>query len=426
MAEAFTYGEDGRLYCEGVALAELAEAVSTPLYVYGGATMRQRYRRLAAALDAAFGPGRVNLAYALKANPNQAVISLFAREGAGADVVSGGELTRALWAGIPAERIVLAGVGKTAAEIDTALAAGIQQFNVESEAELELIAARAEAAGTPAPVAVRVNPNVDARTHAKIATGKAETKFGVDIEAVPALMHRAQASDWLAVRGLAMHIGSQLTQLAPFKEAALALGDLAQRLQHEGVPVAHLDLGGGLGVVYGDETPPDPEAYARTLAETLGHLDVAFTLEPGRWLTAEAGGLLTRVLYSKAGYARRFIVVDGAMNDFIRPTLYDAWHRIDPVSAPGDRPIAEADVVGPVCETGDFFGKGRSLPELAGGELLLVGGAGAYGAAMASNYDTRPSAGEVLVDGGRYAVVRRQRRVAEVILEDTVPDWLEG
>jgi len=416
---SFNY-RDGQLHAEDVPLAAIAERHGTPTYVYSTAVLRARYR---AYVDA-FADLAPVVCYALKANSNQAVIATFAREGAGADIVSLGEMKRALAAGIPASRIVFAGVGKTAEEMRAALAAGIMQFNVESEPELRMLSGVAEAMGTKAPVALRVNPDVDAGTHAKITTGKAENKFGIEMAQAPDVAALARSLPGIALEALSVHIGSQLTAMAPFRTAFARLGDLARRLNATGPRLRRLDFGGGVGVVYRDETPPDLAAYAAAVREAVAGLDVGIVLEPGRSLVAEAGVLLARVIRVKEGTAKRFAIVDAAMNDLIRPTLYEAWMPIMPVRAPREGAnLSPMDVVGPICETGDYLAKDRDMPPLVDGDLVVVGAAGAYGSAMGSTYNSRPLAAEVLVSGSRTALVRPREDIDAIIARESLAPW---
>jgi diaminopimelate decarboxylase len=421
-ASTFTY-RDGELQAEDVRLSDIAERFGTPTYVYSTAALVNRYRAFAqafAGLDAL-------VCYSLKANSNQAVIATLGREGSGVDIVSGGELRRALAAGIPPERIVFAGIGKTRAEIDAALAAGIHQFNVESLPELELLSAAATARGTRAPVGLRINPDVDARTHAKITTGKAENKFGIDLGHAADVARTAAKLPGIDLKGLAVHIGSQLTSVKPFAAAFRRVADLTRLLRAGGIALTRLDLGGGLGVVYKDEKPLDLASYATAVREAVGRLDVEIVLAPGRWLVAEAGVLLARVVYRKVGLAKRFLITDAAMNDLIRPTLYDAWHPIRPVrQAPRNMKPEVVDVVGPVCETGDYLALGRRLPRLAAGDLIAIEVAGAYGAVMSSTYNSRPLSAEVMVDESRVAVVRPRPHIDELIALDRLPPWLSN
>jgi diaminopimelate decarboxylase len=415
----FSYRAGG-LFCEGVSLAALADEVGTPFYCYAGTTMERQYRRFVEAV-----PGRV--CYAVKANHNLAVIALFARLGAGADVVSEGEARRALAAGVPAERIVFSGVGKTAAELAFAIDSGIGQVNIESERDLNLLSELAAARGKRMKIAIRVNPDVDARTHAKISTGKAENKFGIDIGTVRAVYGRAARLPGVEPVAVALHIGSQLLDLDPYEKAFRKLAVLVRELRADGITIRHLDLGGGIGVSYRGETPPSLTDYAAIIERTLGDLGCDYTFEPGRLLVAEAGVLVTQVIDVKDGATKRFVVQDGAMNDLLRPTLYEAWHPIRPVREPAaGAKSMPVDVVGPICETGDYLALGRDLPELAPGDLLAVGMAGAYGAAMGSTYNSRPLAPEVLVRGATWSVIRPRQSYEAMLGQDRVPDWLGG
>ncbi|HXF54838.1 MAG TPA: diaminopimelate decarboxylase [Hyphomicrobiaceae bacterium] len=419
----FTY-RNGVLHAEGVNLARLADEIGTPLYCYSSATLEHHYRVLA---DAFKGLDHL-ICYAVKANSNQAVLATLARLGAGMDVVSEGELRRARAAGVPADRIIFAGVGKTRAEMAYAITEGILGFNVESEAELETLSAIAAEQGKSARVALRVNPDVDAKTHIKIATGKAENKFGIPYLEAPRLADRAAALPGLELVGIHMHIGSQITDLAPYRDAFALMRDLALRLKAAGHRLRHLDLGGGLGVPYrsGEPVPP-PSAYAEVVRAALGDLGLRLVLEPGRMIVANAGVLLARVIAIKRGAVRRFTVVDAAMNDLIRPTLYDAFHEIWPVNeAKADEPHIRTDVVGPVCETGDYLALDRPAPPYFAGDLIAFMTAGAYGAVMASTYNSRPLVPEVLVKGDRYAVVRPRQTYEELIGRDRLPEWLNG
>ncbi len=419
--EFFAY-RGGSLYAEDVPLATLAASVGTPFYVYSTAGLVRHYRRFANA----FAPAQPLICFAVKANSNLAVLSLFARLGAGADVVSEGELRRALAAGIPGERILFSGVGKTAAEMAAALAADIHQINVESEPELHRLSAVAQQTGRVARIALRVNPDVDALTHAKIATGKKDNKFGIDFAQAAAAYRLAHTLPGLAPVGLALHIGSQLTDLEPYRHAFARLAELVRTLRAAGLAVERVDLGGGLGIRYRDEQPPEIAEYAALVRDVFGALGVAVAIEPGRALAGPAGLLVARVLYVKQSRSRRFVVVDAAMNDLMRPALYDAWHDIVPVMAPAaDAPRAAADVVGPVCETGDTFALARELPPLEEGDLVAFAAAGAYGAVMSSTYNSRLLVPEVLVAGARSAIIRPRPSYDELLGLDRVPAWLD-
>ena len=419
----FAY-RDGVLRAEDVPLPQLAERVGTPFYCYATATIERHYRVFADA----FGALPTLVCYAMKANSNQAVLATLARMGAGMDVVSGGELLRALRAGVPGERITFSGVGKTASEIVSALDANILCFNVESEPELETISALAAQRGATARIAVRVNPDVDAKTHAKIATGKSENKFGIPITRARDIYAQAAKLPGIRVTGVDVHIGSQITDLAPFDAAFARAADLVRTLRDDGHDIDHLDLGGGLGIPYRTGDDPDsyhPDRYAAVVARHAGDLGVTVVLEPGRLIVGNAGVLVTRVLYVKAGEGRTFVVVDAAMNDLIRPTLYEAHHEIVPVAAAaGGHPTIVADVVGPVCETGDYFALGRAMPPVQAGDLLAVMSAGAYGAVQAGTYNTRALVPEVLVSGDRFAVVRPRMTTEAIIALDVVPEWV--
>jgi diaminopimelate decarboxylase len=415
---------DGRLHAEQVAIERIAAAVGTPFYVYSTATLIRHYRAFEEALA---GTDHL-IAYSVKANGNLAVIATLARLGAGADVVSGGELMRALAAGVPAERIVFSGVGKTAEEMRQGLEAGIRQFNVESEPELEALDRVARAMGVVAPVSIRVNPDVDARTHAKIATGKAENKFGVPISRAREVYALAAAMDGIEVIGVDLHIGSQLTDLAPFEAAFGKVAALTEQLRADGHDIRRIDLGGGLGIPYrqSNAAPPLPFDYGALIKRTVGHLGCEIEIEPGRLIAGNAGLLVARVLYRKAGEGRDFLVIDAAMNDLVRPAMYDAWHDIVPVEEPGpDRPVGPVDVVGPVCETGDTFARARELPRLDAGALVAFRSAGAYGAVMSSEYNARPLVPEVLARGDQFAVIRKRPTYAQMLARDTLPAWLE-
>ncbi|MGC1355519.1 MAG: diaminopimelate decarboxylase [Xanthobacteraceae bacterium] len=411
------------LHAEEVDLTALADAVGTPFYCYSTATLERHYRVFAQA----FADVDALVCYAMKANSNQAVIATLARLGAGADVVSGGELLRARGAGIPPGKIMFSGVGKTEDELALAVEHGILCVNIESEPELELLAAIAANKNRRADVSIRVNPDIDAKTHAKIATGKAENKFGIPISRARAVYARAAKLDGIRIVGVDMHIGSQITALEPFNDAFALLADFVETLRGDGHRIEHLDLGGGLGIPYRDdnEPPPDPAAYAAMVKRATRGLGCRLIFEPGRLIVGNAGILLTRVVYLKRGEAKTFVIVDAGMNDLVRPTLYEAYHDIWPVrEAPAGAPRIFADVVGPVCESGDFLALDRSLVPSKPGDLLAVMSAGAYGAVQASTYNTRPLIPEVLVRHSEWAVVRPRLSAEELIALDRLPGWL--
>ena len=413
---------DGTLHAEGVNLSQLADEVGTPFYVYSTATLERHYQ----VMDKAFEGTDHMICYAMKANSNQAVIKTMAAQGAGMDVVSEGELRRALMAGVPARKIVFSGVGKTAREMALALKEGIACFNVESEPELELLSAVATRIGQRASVSIRVNPDVDAKTHHKISTGKAGDKFGISYLRAREVYANAAKLPGIDIAGIDMHIGSQITQLAPFEKAYGLMGDLAKELINDGHNIRHLDLGGGLGVPYkGDnDVPPHPDEYGAMVKRVLGPLGLKLVLEPGRMFVGNAGILVTRVIYLKETETKTFVIQDGAMNDLIRPTLYDAHHDIWPVTeSRKDGEMITADVVGGVCETGDYFAKDRRMPKPEAGDLLAVMTAGAYGAVQAGTYNTRPLVPEVLVTGDSYAVVRPRLSYEELIGLDHLAPW---
>jgi diaminopimelate decarboxylase len=414
----------GVMHADGVSLTALAQRYGTPLYVYSALGLDAAWDAYATA----FAGQNMQICYALKANPNLSVIRHLARRGAGADVVSWGEMQRAMAAGIPADRIIFSGVGKTYEELTAALAAGIHQINAESVNELEAISAAAQALGVIAPVALRINPDIDAQTHGKIATGRREDKFGIDIAHAPEAMAKAMRLPGLQPVGLAVHIGSQLTTLAPFQRAFRKTLSLAQSLRVQGVPLRRLDLGGGLGVPYHLNDPaPNHAAYAAMVAETVGGHGFVLSLEPGRSLVAAAGLLLSRTLYVKEGAQRRFLILDAAMNDLMRPALYDAWHEAIPVRAfSPDAALAPVDLVGPVCETGDTFARQRPMPPVAEGDLVAFMTAGAYGASMSSSYNSRPLIAEVMTKDGQAALIRRRPDFAASIALEESPPWQSG
>jgi diaminopimelate decarboxylase len=415
---------DGVLHAEDVSIPDIAKAVGTPFYCYSTATLTRHFR----VFSEAFSDLDTLVCYAMKANSNQAVLKTLARLGAGADVVSEGELRRALAAGIPAGKILFSGVGKTAREMDFALEADILCFNVESEPELELLSARASALGKTARVSLRINPDVDAKTHKKISTGKAENKFGIDWHRARGVYARAAKLPGIEVTGIDTHIGSQITDLQPFDDAFALMVRMIGTLREDGHAIDHIDLGGGLGIPYRTDNnpPPLPDAYAAIVRKHVGKLGLKVMFEPGRMIVGNAGILVSEVIYVKEGAAKNFLIVDAAMNDLIRPTLYDAFHDIRPVEQKAaSAPRMIVDVVGQVCETGDFLGLDRDLPRLKAGDLIAVGTAGAYGAVQAGTYNTRPLVPEVLVDGDRFHVVRPRQTYDELIGLDSVPDWLE-
>jgi len=417
----FSY-RNGVLHAEAVNLVDLASTVGTPFYCYSTATLVRHYQVFAGA----FADVPALVCYAMKANSNQAVLKTLAGLGAGADVVSEGELKRARAAGIPPAKIMFSGIGKTARELALAVDEGILCINVESEPELELLSTIASGKNRTANISVRVNPDVDARTHAKIATGKSENKFGIPISRARAVYAHAAKLPGLKVTGVDMHIGSQIIDLEPFDDAFALLSEFVRVLRTDGHAISHVDLGGGLGIPYGEgDVPPSPEAYAAIVKGATRDLGCTLIFEPGRLLVGNAGILVTRVIYLKRGEAKDFVIVDAAMNDLIRPTLYEAHHEIRPVREPApDAPRITADVVGPVCESGDFLALDRDLPMPAPGDLLAVMSAGAYGAVQASTYNTRALLPEVLVREAEWALVRPRLEVADLIALDRLPPWV--
>ena len=414
---------DGELYCEGVSLAAIAAEVGTPVYVYSTAAMCRQAEALRAGLEGLADP---LIAYAVKANPNKAVIATLAKSGLGADVVSGGEYKRALGGGVDPEKIVFSGVGKTEEEMRLALEGGLFQFNVESLAEAEMLSGVATAMGRTAPIGFRINPDVAAGGHAKITTGSAENKFGIAIGEALDAYTRAAALPGLKIQGVAVHIGSQLTSLDPLERAFIRVGDLIAALRDAGHDITVADLGGGLGLHYdpAQPAPPSPADYGTMVRRVTEGWNVRLVFEPGRLLVGNAGVLLSRVIRVKPGVIDPFVIVDAGMNDLMRPTLYDAWHGIEAVRSTGSR--RRANVVGPVCETGDTFATGRDMDAVVAGDLVVFRTAGAYAAAMAGTYNTRALTPEVLVDGERWAVVRPRLDVDALIAADRVPDWLDG
>ncbi|MES5099975.1 diaminopimelate decarboxylase [Agrobacterium sp. BA1120] len=415
---------DGVLHAENVPVPEIAKAVGTPFYVYSTATLERHYK----VFSEAFADVDSMVCYAMKANSNQAVLKTLAKLGAGIDVVSGGELRRALAAGVPASRIMFSGVGKTVAEMDFALDAGIYCFNIESEPELEVLNLRAVKAGRKAHVSFRINPDVDAGTHAKISTGKKENKFGISYERARAVYTHAATLPGIQVSGIDMHIGSQITELQPFEDAFRLLRELVEALRGDGHTISHVDIGGGLGIPYREDNnpPPLPDAYAYIVKNELQSLNCKIITEPGRLIVGNAGILVTEVIYVKDGGDKTFVIVDAAMNDLIRPTLYEAYHAIRPVvQSTTDAPRIKADVVGPVCETGDYLALDREMAAPQPGDLIAVSSAGAYGAVQAGTYNSRLLVPEVLVKGDQFHVIRPRGTYEELIALDSVPTWLD-
>ena len=414
---------DGALHAEDVAIPEIAAAVGTPFYVYSAATLTRHYRLFTEALS----PLPHLVCFAIKSLSNVAVLKLLGDLGAGMDVVSGGEYRRAKAAGVPGSRIVFSGVGKTREEMRLALEGGIRQFNVESEPEMRALSEVATALGVVAPIAVRVNPDVDAKTHAKIATGKSENKFGIPIARASEVYAEAARLPGLKVVGIDVHIGSQLTDLAPFEAAYTKVAELTRRLRGEGHVIERLDLGGGLGIPYtrSNEAPPLPSDYGAMVKRVLGDLGCEIEIEPGRLISGNSGLLVSSVIYVKEGEGRDFLILDAAMNDLVRPAMYEAHHDIIPVIEPAPAsPVQPFDVVGPICETGDTFARARDLPQLAEGDLVAFRSAGAYGAVMASEYNSRPLIPEVLVKGDHFAVIRARPSFDEILNRDSIPVWL--
>jgi len=409
---------NGELHCESVSLRAIADSVGTPAYIYSRATLLENL----VAYDRAFAPVPHLICYSMKANSNLGVLATLARAGAGADIVSSGELYRALRAGVPPQKIVFAGPGKSREEMREALKAEILLFNVESPSELRALNETAQAMGMRAPAALRVNPDVDPQTHPYIATGMKTAKFGIPIADSAQVYEDAARMPGIAVRGVQMHIGSQLTKAAPVADAVDRVGRLVETLRQRGIEIRLLDIGGGLGIRYENETPPSPDEFATLLLPTLRRLQVTVLLEPGRSIVGNAGVLLTRTLYRKASPDKTFVIVDAAMNDLIRPAFYGAYHEIRPVvETAAGRPVERVDVVGPICESGDFLARDRELPRVEEAELLAVMSSGAYGFTMASNYNTRPRAAEVLVAGGGYSIVRRRETYEDLVAGESMP-----
>jgi len=414
--------KNGEMFAEDVALQQIAAEVGTPVYVYSTATFQRHFR----VFSKAFEGLDALVCFAVKANSNQAVLATLAAEGSGADVVSGGELKRALAAGIPGERIVFSGVAKTPEEMQAALEANIKQFNIESEPELEVLNTVAQKMGVIAPVSVRVNPDVDAKTHAKISTGKAENKFGIAWNKIDEVYARIAALPHVQATGVDVHIGSQLTDLGPFKAAFEKVVELVKSLRTKGHDIQHIDLGGGLGIPYDStsEKPPEPVAYGAMVKEVLGDLDCSIILEPGRLIAGNAGVLLSKLIYNKQNGNRAFYIIDAGMNDLVRPAMYDAYHEIVPLKKAEKQDLTPVDIVGPVCETGDTFAKNRPMPPMQADDLLVFKSAGAYSAVMSFTYNARPLVPEVLVNGSEYEVVRKRQSLEELLSLDTIPSWL--
>jgi diaminopimelate decarboxylase len=416
----FHYQGD-ELYCENVPLREIASKAGTPSYIYSSATLKQHFT----VFNDAFKGLPHLICYSVKANANLAILGLFSALGGGADIVSGGELYKARQAGIPADRIVYSGVGKTAGEIDYALRENILMFNIESTQELEVINARAAALECKARIALRVNPDVDPKTHPYISTGMKKNKFGIDIDTALQSYQRARELQNIEILGIDCHIGSQLTEIAPFVEALSRLKLLIGRLGQLGIGIRYLDLGGGLGISYHEEEPPHPRDYAQAVVQELCDLPCTLILEPGRVIVGNAGLLMTRVLYTKKTESKEFVIVDAGMNDLVRPSLYGSYHNIQPIEKK-EREARVVDVVGPICESGDFIAKDRSLPEMAQGELLAVMSAGAYGFSMSSNYNMRRRAAEVLVSDDRFYVTRERESWADLTRNESIPEFVKG
>lgn len=417
----FVY-KNGELYCEGVSVKAVAQRVGTPFYIYSSNTLVNHFR----AFDRAFAGLPHLICFALKSNANNAVLRLLSREGAGADIVSGGELFRALRAGIEPKKIVYAGVGKRSDEIEYALKMGILMFNVESGEELLAIEKAASDMHARARIALRVNPDIDPHTHAYISTGLKENKFGIAIDQALEYYQTAKKLSNVEVVGIHQHIGSQITELQPFVDALAKIIDFVRRLKGSGIDIKYINIGGGLGITYKDETPPHPRDLAEAIGPMLKEIGCTLVMEPGRAIVGNAGILVTRALYHKESGKKRFLIVDAGMNDLIRPSLYEAYHEIRPVVEPASGRSYVMDVVGPICESGDFFAKDRELPEVRQGDLLAVMGAGAYGFSMSSNYNSRPRPAEVMVKGNKFFIVRERESYDDLIRGEKLPRWLEG
>ena len=414
--------KNGNLTVESVDVSKIVSEVGTPFYCYSYNKILDQYRGLAAALS----PSKISIYFAVKANSNLSIIKTLAKEGAGADVVSLGEFKRCLLAGVDPKKIVFSGVGKTTEEIVEALNNDIFQINVESEAELININEIAKSLGKVATIGLRVNPDVDAKTHEKITTGKKENKFGIDLKDAPIFFSKASTLSNVSMKSLAVHIGSQLLELSPYKSAYEKIAEMTRYLRSTGHEISHLDLGGGLGIPYSDESLADLNAYNQIISETVGDLDCKLSIEPGRYLVGEAGILITRVIYIKQGEQKKFVIVDGAMNDLIRPTLYNGFHAIVPVTEKNlSSQKSLCDVVGPICESGDYFAKDRMLPEVSPNDLLAITCSGAYGAVMASNYNSRPLIPEVLVSNDVFSVIRKRQPFEKIIQDEKLAAWLQ-
>jgi len=411
---------NGTLFCEEVSIPEIAREVGTPFYLYSHRTLRNHFR----VFDAAFAEVPHIVCFAIKANSNTAILRIFIREGGGVDLVSGGELFRALKAGVDPAKVVYSGVGKREDEIDFALRSGILMFNVESDQELEAIHARAERIGVRAGIGLRVNPDVDPETHPHISTGLKENKFGVDLEASLRAYRRAARLRHLDIKGVSCHIGSQVTKLSPFIDALSRLKGLIRKLREEGIAIRYLDLGGGLGITYDREEPPHPSEYAKAIIEASREIDCTFIFEPGRVIVGNAGILVTKVLYTKENEGKRFVIADAGMNDLLRPSLYGSFHQLQPVVR-SERGEITADLVGPICESGDFLARGRKMPAFDPGELIAVMSAGAYGFSMSSNYNSRPRVPEILVREGSWHVIRKRETCEDLIRGEEIPDFLQ-
>ncbi len=409
--------KNGVLFCENVSLEEIAHTVGTPFYCYSSAHLRERFN----AYEAGFAGRKHIICFAIKANSNLAILSCLGHLGAGADIVSGGELFRALRAGIKREKIVYSGVGKTAEEMEYALENDIAMFNIESMEEMALLSKIAENMGRKAPVSFRVNPDVDPKTHPYISTGLKKNKFGLSMDQALAAYKRAAADKWLSIKGIDCHIGSQIIEMSPFIDAFRRLRKLIKEMAKMGISISYVDIGGGLGIAYREESPPEPGDYISAIMEEAADMDQAFIVEPGRSICGNAGVLVTKVLFTKENGSKRFYIVDAGMNDLGRPSLYNAYHEIRPVRKVEKEGVSETDIVGPICETGDFLARSRPMPRLTSGSLLSVMSAGAYGFAMSSNYNSRPRAAEVMVYGGRFHVVRNRESWRDLVAGEIVP-----